>query len=167
MSKDTEFLAFYNELEKLPMDNKFDSKKLISSINSINNTEPQYIIIGPNKYTHLDLIYVIALHHYITRYSAKVKGVYPYGSKPLDHGKGTTFIMDKVPVDLQHVLYKYIKLISSGTVVKTEVKTERIEVKIEPIDPVDEIINETIKMKISNERSEQVSERSGVKQRKK
>lgn len=60
---------------------------------------------------HLNIIYLLILHHYITK--GKNKTDLPYNAKTISNGKGVTFRkLSQIPDDLQKIIYRYLMIIS-------------------------------------------------------
>lgn len=60
---------------------------------------------------HLNVIYLIILHHYIQ--NSGDKSTLPYGSKTVSKGKGIMFKnINQIPEDLQKIIVKYIDIVS-------------------------------------------------------
>ena len=61
---------------------------------------------------HLDIIYLIILHHYMITRPGKYD--IPYGGKTIANGKGITYRkLNQIPDDLQKVIYRYLELVSN------------------------------------------------------
>jgi hypothetical protein len=60
---------------------------------------------------HLNIIYLIILHHYIK--SGYNQNDFPYGGKTISNGKGISFRkLGQIPDELQKIIYRYLTTIS-------------------------------------------------------
>lgn len=58
---------------------------------------------------HLEIIYLIVLHHYLL--SKPGRNDFPYSSKTISNGKGVLFRrLNQIPEDAQKVVYRYLTL---------------------------------------------------------
>ena len=60
---------------------------------------------------HLNIIYLIILHHHIHNGGSKTE--VPYGGKTISNGKGVTFKnLTQVPDDVQKIIHRYLTIVS-------------------------------------------------------
>jgi len=60
---------------------------------------------------HLNIIYLLILHHYIKTKPGKMD--LPYGSRTVSNGKGITFRrLSQIPEDVQKIIYRYLMIIA-------------------------------------------------------
>lgn len=60
---------------------------------------------------HLNIIYLLILHHWISHGKNKVD--IPYNGKTVSNGKGITFRkLSQIPDDLQKIINRYLTIIS-------------------------------------------------------
>jgi hypothetical protein len=60
---------------------------------------------------HLDIIYLIILHHYVSSKSGKYD--IPYGGKTIANGKGISYRrINQIPEDAQKIIYRYLEIVS-------------------------------------------------------
>jgi len=61
---------------------------------------------------HLNIIYLLILHHYINTNKANIAEL-PYGSKTISNGKGVLFKrISQIPEPLQKIIHRYLSTIS-------------------------------------------------------
>ncbi len=61
---------------------------------------------------HLNIIYLIILHHYIT--TKPTKRDFPYGCRTISNGKGVSFRrLNQIPADVQKIIYRYLTIVSN------------------------------------------------------
>ena len=61
---------------------------------------------------HLNIIYLMILHHYV--HSKPGKYDIPYGGKTVANGKGITYRkISQIPEDLQKIIYRYLEIVSN------------------------------------------------------
>lgn len=61
---------------------------------------------------HLNLIYLLILHHYIKTKPGKMD--LPYGSRTVSNGKGISFRrLNQIPDNVQKIIHRYLTIISS------------------------------------------------------
>ena len=60
---------------------------------------------------HLNIIYLIILHYYITTKPGKHD--LPYGSRTISNGKGISFRrLNQIPDEVQKIIYRYLMVVS-------------------------------------------------------
>ena len=60
---------------------------------------------------HLNIIYLLILHHYIKNKPGK--NDLPYGSRTISNGKGISFRkLSQIPDDLQKIIHRYLTIIT-------------------------------------------------------
>jgi len=60
---------------------------------------------------HIDIIYLLILHHYLKNKPGKTD--LPYNSRTISNGKGITFRkLSQIPDDLQKIIYRYLTIIT-------------------------------------------------------
>ena len=60
---------------------------------------------------HLNIIYIIILHHYVTNNPGNHD--LPYGSRTISNGKGISFRkLSQIPEDVQKIIHRYLKTVS-------------------------------------------------------
>lgn len=58
---------------------------------------------------HLNIIYLLILHHYVK----SGKKDLPYGARTISNGKGVSFRrLNQIPDDLQKIIYRYLMIIT-------------------------------------------------------
>lgn len=60
----------------------------------------------------LETIHILILDYFLSTNShiQKNKGILPFNSKVLDKSKGMIYNVDNLPLELQHMLYKFLKI---------------------------------------------------------
>ena len=62
---------------------------------------------------HLNIIYLLILHHYIKTKPGQMD--LPYGSRTVSNGKGISFRrLSQIPEDVQKIIYRYLMLVTSN-----------------------------------------------------
>lgn len=60
---------------------------------------------------HINIIYLLILHHYIKHKPGKMD--LPYGSRTVSGGKGISFRrLSQMPEDIQKIIYRYLMIIT-------------------------------------------------------
>ena len=61
---------------------------------------------------HLNIIYILILHHYASTHPGKRD--LPYGSRTISNGKGISFRrLNQIPEDVQKIIYRYLMIITA------------------------------------------------------
>ncbi len=61
---------------------------------------------------HLNIIYLLILHHYISTKPGKTD--MPYGSRTVSNGKGISFRrLNQIPDDTQKIIHRYLMIITA------------------------------------------------------
>ena len=66
---------------------------------------------------HLNIIYLLILHHYIQNTQSNVTKIdLPYNSRTISNGKGIIFRhLGYIPVDLQKIIFRYLTIVCSNS----------------------------------------------------
>ena len=63
---------------------------------------------------HLNIIYLIILHHYYTSNNQEKYNI-PYGAKTIADGKGISFRrLNQIPEELQKIIYRYLEIVKNN-----------------------------------------------------
>ena len=74
-------------------------------------TKTHCTTIARMEQDHLNIIYLIILHHYLNNNPGKYD--IPYGGKTIANGKGITFRkLNQLPDDVQKIIYRYLEQVS-------------------------------------------------------